>query len=159
MMNKTLHAQLSTTIEFLANRSFLRYDEGFRPGTRDVLILSSSEDMISFIASNSDLVASKSEESLFSQPLSGDRNSSGNCVSAFEVELKIPASRSSLETLQIVSRPYSSASVANECWFFSSKFRTFLTFRTRAFGPVKTFRQCRYTDFLCVWACVLVIVC
>lgn len=133
--------------------------EVFSPGTCDVLILLSSEDMTSSIASCSDLVASKSQLSLSSQPLSENRNSLGNCVSALEVELKIPVSRSSFATLQIVSRLYSFARVANECWFFSINLLTFLTFRTRAFALVKTFRQCRYTDFLSVWTCLLIIVC
>lgn len=142
------------TIHLFRGRLSLPHDEIFGFVTCDGLIFFSSDGTISSMASASDLVASKSEGSLSSQW--EDRNKSGNCVSAFEFDSKIPASRSSFATLQIVPRSYLFVRAPNECWFFSSSLRTFFVFRTRAFGPVKTLLQCRYTDFLD--ACAFVIV-
>lgn len=54
------------------------------------------------------------------------------------------------------SRKHPSRKIGSQCWFFSSSLRTFFGFRTRAFGPVKSLLQCRYTDFF--GACAFVIV-
>jgi len=74
-------------------RLSLPHDEIFGFVTCDGLIFFSSGGTISSMASASDLVASTSEGSLSS--LWEDRNKSGNCVSAFGFDSKIPASRSS----------------------------------------------------------------
>ncbi len=154
---QSLQAQLSTGLGCL--RLLLPHGGIFGSGTPGVLMFTSSEDSTASEASASDLVASKSEGSLSSQRPSEDWNSSGNWAWAFDVDSKMPASKSSFVTLQIVARLYSSMRAPNACLFFSSSFRMLLVFRTRAFVPVKTFRQCRYTDLLSVQACLLIIVC
>ena len=85
MVDRALHAPLSTTIEFFCRQVGHSYGMMTKASDPERATfqypLPPLKDMISSMASNSDLVASKIGKSRsFSQPLSGDRNSSGELL-------------------------------------------------------------------------------